>query len=57
MEILGELWLLLLFLSIPANSLSSTYVQWGNGTPGTGTSKVSAGANAVNGSIDNTAPF
>ncbi|MBK8394774.1 MAG: hypothetical protein IPL26_05945 [Leptospiraceae bacterium] len=48
---------MLLFLSIPANSLSSTYVQWGNGTPGTGTSKVSAGANAVNGSIDNTAPF
>lgn len=40
-----------------ATSLTSLNAQWGNGTPGTGTSSATAGTNPVNGSSDNTAPF
>jgi hypothetical protein len=40
-----------------ATSLTSLNAQWGNGTPGSGTSASNAGTNTVNGSVDNTAPF
>lgn len=40
-----------------ATSLTSLNSQWGNGTPGTGSSSSTAGTNTINGSSDNTAPF
>jgi len=40
-----------------ATNLTNLNAQWGNGTPGTGTSSATAGTNTVNGTVDNTAPF
>jgi len=40
-----------------ATDLTKLNAQWGNGTPGTGTSASNAGTNSVNGSKDDTAPF